>query len=140
MIKKGIYVDRLYREWKQHGKIVLSVDYDSTIFPYKTIENQPDIDRTIKLVKLAHETGAYVVIFTASDEQRHEEIIAYCSKIGIHVDSINKNPIDLPYGHNGKIYYNINLCDRSGLNEALDILESAMYMIRGEQHSPTHID
>lgn len=37
------YVDRLYAEWTQHGKIVLSVDYDSTLFPYHTIDNQDDI-------------------------------------------------------------------------------------------------
>ena len=133
------YVVRLYNEWKQHGKIVLSLDYDSTLFPYHTIDNQDDIDRTIHLAKLARETGAYIVIFTASDPSRYPEIMEYCQKIGIQVDSINKNPIDLPYGTNGKIYYNINICDRSGIYEALDILETEMYMVRGDQHSPSDI-
>lgn len=133
------YIDRLYNEWKQHGKIILSVDYDSTIFPYQTIDNEDDIKRAISVIRVAQQTGAYIVIFTASNEQRHEEILDYCKRIGIHVDSINKNPIELPYGHNGKIYYNINICDRSGMNEALDILESAMYKIRGDQHSPSEI-
>ncbi len=129
------YTQRLINEWRQHGKIVLSVDFDSTLYPYPTIENHDDIERTIKLVQLAYETGAYIVIFTASPPERHEEIQAYCEKIKVPVNSINVNPIDLPYGQNGKIYYNINLCDRSGLVEALNTLEDAMYVIRGEKAS-----
>lgn len=133
MIKRNKYVDRLVKEWLQHGKIIISVDYDSTIFPYPTIDNQEDIERTVSLVQIAYETGAYIVIFTASPESRHEEIQAYCEKIRLPINAINRNPIDLPYGNEGKIYYNINLCDRSGLNEALDTLESAMYIVRGEK-------
>ncbi len=129
------YVERLAKEWKQHGKIVISVDFDSTLYPYPTIDNKEDIERTIQLVQLAYATGAYITIFTASGPDRHEEIQNYCDKIKIPVNSINTNPIDLPYGKEGKIYYNINLCDRSGLKEALNILEEAMYIVRGDQAS-----
>lgn len=124
------YTQRLVDEWKQHGRIIISVDYDSTIFPYPTIDNKEDIERTIKLVQLARETGAYIVIFTASNIDRYEEIQRYCESIRLPIDSINKNPIELPYGKNGKIYYNINLCDRSGLIEALNTLEEALYQYR----------
>lgn len=127
------YTERLIREWRQHGKIVLSVDFDSTLYPYPTLNNKEDIARTINLVQIAHQTGAYIVIFTASPPERHQEIQEYCEKIRIPINSINVNPIDLPYGKHGKIYYNINLCDRSGLNEALNTLEEAMFVIRGEQ-------
>lgn len=125
------YIDRLFNEWVQHGKIIISVDYDSTLYPYHTIDNSNDISRTIELVKICQQTGCFTVIFTASNQDRHEEIFSYCKSIGIHVDSINKNPITLPYGEQGKIYYNINLCDRSGLNEACMILECALYKYRG---------
>ncbi len=120
------YSKRLLYEWIQHKKLIISVDYDSTIFPYQTIDNPEDIARTIKLVKMAKELGAYVVIFTASDVSRYEEIQLYCEEIELPIDSINVNPIKLPYGNNGKIYYNINLCDRSGLVNALDILEETI--------------
>lgn len=123
------YTQRLLDEWKLHGKIIISVDYDDTLFPWK-LDNKDDINRTIKLVQLARETGAYIVVFTASDPDRYEEIQKHCSSIKLPIDSINKNPIELPYGKNGKIYYNINLCDRSGLIEALDILEEALYQYR----------
>jgi len=130
---KNKYTERLVNEWRMHGKIIVSVDFDSTLYPYPTIENKEDIERTIKLVQLAYQTGAYIVIFTASPPERHQEIQEYCDKIQVPVNSINTNPIELPYGNHGKIYYNINLCDRSGLTEALDTLESAMYTIRGDQ-------
>lgn len=122
----NIYTERLVKEWRTHGKIVLSVDFDSTIYLYPTIDNQKDIDRTIRLVQLAYAIGAYIVIFTASEEERFPFIQEYCDSIKIPISSINKNPIDLPYGKHGKIFYNIFLDDRTGLTQALDILEEAI--------------
>lgn len=127
MINK--YTERLFNEWKKHGKIIISVDYDDTIF-YWGLDNKEDRDRTINLVQLAQTIGAYVTIFTASNPERHLEIQQHCESINLPIDSINKNCIDLPYGNNGKIYYNINLCDRSGLIQALDILEGAINRIQ----------
>lgn len=127
------YLDRLEKEWREHGKIVIAVDYDSTIFPYHTIDNDNDIERVIKTLKIAKETGAYIAIFTCSSPDRHDEIRDYCKTKGLDIDSINENPIHLPYGHHGKIYANIYLDDRAGLNEALNILEFAMYKIRGSK-------
>lgn len=129
------YSERLLEEWKQHGKIIISVDYDDTLFPWRKDFNGDDINRTIQLVQQAHHTGAYIVVFTASDPDRYEEIQKHCEEIKLPINAINKNAIPLPYGNNGKIYYNINLCDRSGLVEALNILEEAMYAYRGYQQT-----
>lgn len=122
------YINRLYNEWLEHKKIIIAVDYDDTIFPFK-LGNNKDIEKTIKLVKKAQEIGAYVVIFTASDPERHESIKEHCKSIDLHIDSINENPIELPYGKFGKIYYNINLCDRSGLQQSLKILKKTIKKI-----------
>ena len=138
MLKRNIYIDRLALEWNQHGKIIIAVDYDSTILPWSSIDNRGDIERAIKLIREAQLTGAYIVIFTASTSDRHPEIIEYCKSKGIEVDSINSNPIELPVGYNGKIFYNINLCDRSGFTEAMDILESALYLQRSKLNSDRH--
>lgn len=126
------YVDRLLGEWKTHGKIVISVDYDDTLSPWR-LENKEDVKRTRELVKEARRTGAYVVIFTACAPERYSHIHEFCKSIEFQYDTINQNPIELPYGgeKGSKIYYNINLCDRSGLTQALDILEAAMYLYRG---------
>lgn len=124
------YVERLLNEWKQYGKIIISVDYDDTIYPYRKDFNEEDRERAIKVIQEAYHTGAYITIFTACNQDRFEEIQKYCEEIRLPINSINSNAIPLPYGHNGKIYYNINLCDRSGLKEALDILEESMYQYR----------
>lgn len=127
-----IYVNRLVKEWIEHDRIILSIDFDSTISYWNTIENQEDIEKTIDLVRRV-QGATYNVIFTACHSDRYNEIRFYCNKKGIRVDAINQNPIDLPYGKSGKIFYNWNLCDRSGLKEALIILETAYYMYRGHK-------
>lgn len=125
------YLERLEEEWKQYGKIIIAVDYDDTISPWKLRGFDPK--QTIEVLKVAQQTGAWIVIFTACKPDRHPEIMQYCAEIGIKVDAINKTPIDLPYGNDSKIYANIFIDDRAGLNEALQILEFATYRIRGSR-------
>lgn len=130
------YQTRLYQEWKQHGKIIIAIDYDDTISPwgFRNNEDLEQIDKTIQILRLAKETGAYLSIFSACNDDRYEEIQKYCESKGLKIDSINKNPIEgLLYGYNGKIFANIFIDDRAGLLESLDILETVMYKIRGEQ-------
>jgi len=127
------YVDRLESEWDLHGKIIIGVDYDDTISPWKM--DNFDFDRVIKILKVAKETGAYIVIFTACSSDRDNEILAYCTSKGLEIDRINENPIDLQYGNTKKIYANIFIDDRGGILESLDILELAMYRVRGKRAS-----
>jgi len=115
------YMERLKKEWDQHGKIIIGCDFDDTLCHWGLEGFNPA--RTISILKKAKHIGAYIVIFTASKEERFPEIEAYCKSIGIEIDSINKNPINLPYGNGGKIYANIFVDDRAGLNESLAILE-----------------
>lgn len=127
------YITRLFEEWKQHGKIVIAVDFDDTISPWK-FNSEEDLryqSEVIKLLHDAHYTGAYIVIFTACNVDRYEEIKQYCAKVGLSIDAINQTPIDIPYGQNGKIYANIFIDDRAGLLESLEILEAALYQYRG---------
>jgi hypothetical protein len=131
----NIYVKRLFEEWKQHGKIIISCDWDDTLSIWNSsFNNKDDIKRCICLLKLAYATGAYIVIFTACGVERYEEIQNDCAEMQIPISAINSNPIPLPYGNHKKIYYNHNLCDRSGLVGAMDILEEAMYQYRAWQH------
>lgn len=127
------YTERLIKEWRQHGKIIIAVDYDSTISYWPTIENQEDILRVIDLLQLAYATGAYIVINTACKADRYEDIQRHCEEIKIPVNGINAPPIKTEYGNSTKLYANIFLDDRAGLNEALNMLENAMYAVRGDK-------
>jgi len=133
------YIKRLVEEWNLHGKIIVAVDFDDTICPWK-LTNQQKCDKVIELLKEARRVGAYIVIFTACKQNRYEEIRKYCDSKDLHIDTINQNPIDLPYGNQNKIYANIFLDDRAGLDQALDTLQEAMYRQRAFIRSQTHLD
>lgn len=138
------YIDRLIVEWDKHGKIVVAVDYDDTISPwgFNSEEDLNQMNFIINLLKKVKETGAYITIWSACDKDRFPEITEYCKSKGLEVDSINQNPIDLPYGKDRKIYANIYLDDRGGLNESLNILQEAMYQQRSylqQQKSATDV-
>lgn len=122
------YLERLAKEWALHGKIVIAVDFDSTIYPWPTLYNDEDREKVIKLLVECQKVGCYITINTCSAPERHQEIYDYCTTIDLKVHSINENPIKMPFGGHGKVYANIYLDDRAGLMEAVSILKEAMYM------------
>lgn len=142
MVFKNKYYQRLYDEWKQHGKIIIAIDFDDTISPwkFKSEDDLVEIEKTINIVKTAKQIGAYLVIFTACNEDRYEDILKYCNHKGLEIDAINRTPLDLPYGNTNKIYANIFLDDRAGLIEAVEMLEDTMYKIRAYKYSQVHRD
>lgn len=139
---KNKYYQRLFEEWKQHGKIIIAVDYDDTISPWKfqSEEDINDIKKVINTVITAKHIGAYVVIFTACNPDRYDDIKQYCKSKGLEIDGINITPVDVPYGKYNKIYANIFLDDRAGLNESVEMLEDTMYKIRAHKYSQIHRD
>lgn len=113
--------ERLRWEYIKHGRIIVAVDYDDTLFPYHNKDNTHN--QIIDLLKICANLDFYIVIFTASAPERYLEIEEYCRKIELGIDSINKNPIPLKFGNHGKIYYNILLDDRAGLASAYNTLK-----------------
>lgn len=114
-------VKRLHKEYKKHPKLVVAVDFDDTLYDFHKLGDLHE--RAINVVKQCAALGFYVVLWTASAPERFNFMKKYMKDNGIHVDAINENPIKLPFGNNGKIYYNILLDDRAGLGQALDALE-----------------
>lgn len=133
LLTENQYIERLYKEWIEHGKIVVGVDFDDTTSPWK-IANQEQCDWVIGCLKKVVYTGAYIVIHTSCNPDRYEEIRRYFDSKGLKIDSINQNPIDLPYGNGdrAKPQCNIYLDDRAGLEQALNILMAAMYRKRAD--------
>lgn len=114
-------VKRLHKEYKKHPKLIIAVDFDDTVYDFHKLGALHE--RAINVVKQCAALGFYVVLWTASAPERFNFMKKYMTDNGIHVDAINENPIKLPFGNNGKIYYNILLDDRAGLGQALDALE-----------------
>jgi hypothetical protein len=127
------YINRLTEEWLQHGKIIVAIDFDDTISPWK-LNSQEECNKVIEVLKDVCAVGAYIVIFTACSSDRYQHIAEYCTSKGFSIDRINQNPIVLPYGNQTKVYANIFLDDRGGLDEALNILQESMYRVRSSKY------
>jgi hypothetical protein len=132
------YVDRLTKEWKEHKNIIIGVDFDDTISPWGLNTTQ-ECNLVVEKLKTYQKQGAYIVIFTACKPDRYGEISDFCNQNDLMITGINKNPVDLPYGHHGKIYANIFLDDRAGLHETLDILDGALAKLRCHGGEISHI-
>jgi len=132
-----VAADRLFQEWRKHGKIIIALDYDDTIFDYHS--RGFAYPAVISLVHRCAEVGAYVCIFTGSPPDKYPAIKAYVESLGIPVASINTNPFPMPFGNHGKMYYNILLDDRAGLGQAYTILREALasYLFSPTQAAPS---
>jgi len=107
---------KLFKQWKKRGNIIIAVDFDDTIKPFR-FQKEKKCLKIIKLLKKCHQYGAKIIIYTASDPRRFSMMRSYCERHGLIIESINQNISNLPFGNNGKIFYNILLDDRSGLTE-----------------------
>lgn len=124
-------VDRLLADHYKYKKLIVAVDFDDTVFDYH--QQGHYYDWVFSLLRRCKKLGYYVTVFTASPVDRHLFIEEHMLSEGIKIDSINRNPIPLPYGNNGKIFYNILLDDRAGLGQACQILDEVLSRIESEE-------
>jgi hydroxymethylpyrimidine pyrophosphatase-like HAD family hydrolase len=110
-------MDRLIEEVKEHGSLIIAVDFDNTIYDFHSKGFK--FPRVVAVLKEAVEKGHRVVVFTANEN--HSMIKEHCKSLGLTIEGINTNI--LPQFTGSKIYYNLLLDDRAGLYEALNYLE-----------------
>lgn len=105
--------NRLIKEYKQYGSVVVAFDFDNTVFDYhKKGHTYPLV---IGLLRELKEIGCSCICFTAAED--YEMITQYCKDNDIPLDGINTNP---PFftSTSPKIYFNALLDDRAGLISA----------------------
>jgi hypothetical protein len=123
-----VCMTRLFNEWKKHPRLIIACDFDDTAFPYRDKDDTHYL--VFNLLRECQKLGFYIVLWTASAPERHDFMRAFMRDRGIEVSSINVNPIPLPFGNHGKIYYNILLDDRAGLGQAYNILAQTIQRIK----------
>ena len=112
--------DRLHDEYRKYGKIIVATDFDDTIFDFH--KKGYTYTKVISLLKECQELGFYICVFTGTPKEKYDDVRAYCKEIGLNIASINTNPFPMPFGNDGKMYYNILLDDRAGLAESYNML------------------
>lgn len=120
-------VDRLVEEWVKYKSLIVAYDFDNTVFDFHNEGHS--YEYVINLLRECKKLGAYLIVFTASDKDRHQFIKKYLDNNSIPYDGINENKPDLPF-KDGKIYYNILLDDRAGLESAVNVIEEAISIIK----------
>lgn len=121
-------VDRLYKEYLEHKKLIVALDFDDTIFDFH--KKGYSYHQVVNLVLECQELNFHIVIFTGTPPEKWPSILDFCERLGIKPATINKNAIPLPFGNDGKIYYNILLDDRAGLGQSYEILKKTVDKIK----------
>lgn len=124
-LDNDIQIARLVKEWKEHNGLIIAFDFDNTIYDYHN--EGATYDSVITLLKECKDMGCTLILHTCCNEDKYEFMKNYCEEVGIEIDYINESPIS--FGGN-KIYYNILLDDRSGLQSAYEALNTCKELIR----------
>lgn len=120
-------VDDLVRRYVKYHNVVVAFDFDDTLFDYGRTSR--DFSPVHDLVRKCNDLKLKVVIYTARNKSRWQEVEDYCKEIGITYVAINEDVVELDSPTSGKIYYNILLDDKAGLMEAFFILKEALRRI-----------
>lgn len=125
--------ERLYQDYLKHGKIIVAVDNDGTIFD---LHNKGfKFPAVVSLMRECKELAFDIIIFTAAPKERYESISLNLILNNIPFETINKSTIRLTelegadYSES-KVYYNIFLDDRAGLPSAYNILRRLVNTIK----------
>lgn len=132
-LQKENVVSRLVEEWEAHGKLIIAYDFDNTVFDYHGVGHT--YDNVIDLLRRCREFGAHLIVFTAKSDAEIPFMKQFLADNNIPYDSINENLNFIPFDGR-KIYYNILLDDRAGLESAYRSLATALEIMemkkRGE--------
>ncbi|ADO59890.1 hypothetical protein [Paenibacillus polymyxa] len=120
-------INRLIREWKQYGRLVIAYDFDNTVFDYHGEGHS--YENIVKLLRDCKEEGAYLIVFTSRRDEELPFVCKYLNDKHIPYDSINEQPPFLNF-EGRKIYYNILLDDRAGLQSAFSSLCAALQYVQ----------
>jgi hypothetical protein len=134
----NFYVNRLVTEWLRNGKIIIACDLDDTIIPYNK-ELKEHCKKVVDLILECQKEGIIFLINTARGERQLERQLETAKeqveKLGIEVHGVNKmhDEWNRPYGINGKVYANIFLDDRGGIDNTYWILDTAYHIVKNSR-------
>jgi hypothetical protein len=123
-------IRRLLLEHEKYGSIIVAYDFDNTVFDYHN--KGLKFKNVIELLRECKELKFHLTVFTSCNDDRFPEIKKYLNDNNIPFDGINETPDFIPF-KGRKVYFNILLDDRAGLNSAYNQLKTVIYTIKGKK-------
>lgn len=114
-------LDKLIRAYEQHGKIIVGVDFDDTLFTFD--KSKEELHKDIRKLLLDLKQYIIICLYTVADDQSiiyKAYIMEHCWDI--KPDYINCGPLDDKW-NSKKPFFNILLDDKAGLEQTYDILD-----------------
>ena len=112
---------KLINIYNEHGAIIVGCDFDDTVYPFSNNKFIEDRCEVVKALLIELRDHIKICLYTVSDP----ETLQYKSHImrlyGLDPDFINDSPVG-PWKDSKKLFFNILLDDKAGLNEAIEIL------------------
>jgi len=111
---------RLYREYKKYNSLIVTVDFDDTIFDF---HNQGgSYEQVRQLVRDLYKANCYIIIWTGNEDKVF--IVDFLKSNNIPYNSINEEcPAALKsMGSKRKIYSNVTIDDRCGMSQVFEQL------------------
>lgn len=120
----GECINRLILEWKKYNQLIVTFDYDNTVFDF---HNRGDkYPNVIAQLQTLARMGCHLICFTSCEPSRFSEIQQHLKQIRIPHRGINVDSILVPF--NGrKIYFNVHYDDRAGLGSVLNYMETVIH-------------
>ena len=116
---------RLLDQYKKHDQLIIAYDIDDTVRPYSCSSCAVVKD----LIRMAKKfLNCYFIVTTCNPNI--EKFKKYLEDEGLPYDAINENAPFVNYESN-KIYCNLMLDDKAGLNQSIQALQDLMdYVMR----------
>mgnify|MGYP006169749973 CR=1 FL=1 len=108
---------RLLKEYKEHGKLVIAFDFDNTVYDFH--KAGLNLKRARAAIIQAKSLGHEVYCFTANNDENF--VKDFCKLTLGFIPAINESSIDHLFGTR-KPFYSLLLDDRAGLSSALNLL------------------
>lgn len=125
---KEYCVRKLVKNWIDHKKIIILLDFDNTILPYNDVERNL-CNKVFESVLEAQKLGTHLILYTCRDGRDLDNAIDYCGKRGLYFDDVNPQTPSFE-GLSIKPLCNIMLDDRAGLMASLEVLNDAIKLYK----------
>ena len=117
-----ILLEQLIKAHKNHGKIIVGVDFDDTVFPFNEGEaNKERCERVVNILKRVR-PDIIICLFSVASKQSLIYKAHIMELYGIKPDYVNESPV-VKWGVCNKPYFNIQMDDKAGLNETILVME-----------------